>query len=69
MCTRRRRFVTDLSRFPSDADCPSTDPDDSPVKGEEAGIRFHSQQSKFHEPDDPSYHRSAVSTLDDQTVK
>jgi hypothetical protein len=69
MCTRRRWFVTDLSRFPSDADCPSTAPDDSPVEGEEAGIRFHSQQSKFRELDGPSYHRSAMSTSDDQTVK
>jgi hypothetical protein len=69
MCTRRRWFVTDLSRFPSDADCPSTAPDDLPVESEEAGIRFHSQQSKFHEPDGPSYHRSAMSTSDDQTVK
>jgi hypothetical protein len=67
--TRRRWFVTDLSRLFSDADGRSTAPDDSPVEAEDAGMRFHSSQNKFHEINEPSFHRSAISTSDNQTVK
>ncbi|KAH8756489.1 hypothetical protein F5882DRAFT_385116 [Hyaloscypha sp. PMI_1271] len=44
-------------------------PDDSPVEAEDAGMRFHSSQNKFHEINEPSFHRSATSTSDNQTVK
>jgi hypothetical protein len=32
-------------------------------------MRFHSSQNKFHEINEPSFHRSATSTSDNQTVK
>jgi hypothetical protein len=32
-------------------------------------MRFHSSQNKFHEADEPSFHLSAISTSDNQTVK